>query len=159
MSPIAKYFAGETTQCLAGIGISLVSIGLALYFFYLGKPVLKGMGFPFFVISVILLLICAAVVWRTPKDVKRVNSFYASTPGNLKTEELPRMEKVLTSFRIIKRVEMILGIAGIVLLLLFWNHPFLRGLGSGLIIQALIMLTFDIIAESRAKIYVAFLSS
>jgi hypothetical protein len=101
MNHIEKYFADENFQCLIGIGISLVSIGLAFYFTYTGKPMLKGVSYPFFAISFILLLSCAGVVWRTPKDIKRLGGFYQAEPAKLKTAELPRMEKVMTSFKII----------------------------------------------------------
>jgi nitrogen fixation-related uncharacterized protein len=108
MEQIQSYFSGERLQCSIGIAISVVSIALATYFWNSGTPLFKGISYPFFPISILLLIICVGVVWRTPKDVARVSQYAVSEPAKLKTEELKRMERVMQNFKTIKRVELVL---------------------------------------------------
>jgi hypothetical protein len=159
MQQIEKYFTGETAQCMVGIFIAVISVGVAFYFLHVGKPLLKGIAYPLILISLLLLIICAGVVWRTPSDIKRVSGFYQAAPEKIKTDEIPRMEKVMTSFKMIKRVEMVLGVAGILMFIFFRKNDLMMGIGIGLTVEAVIMLSFDLVAEDRGKIYLDFLKS
>ena len=159
MEPINKYFNGESFQCQMGIGVALACLLIAASFIWSGKPFLKGMAWPFILIPLMLLIICISIVIRTPGDLQRVTGFYQSAPEKLKMEELPRMEKVMAGFKMIKRIEIIMGVGGILLGLLFWNRDVWCGVGVGLFFQALIMLRFDVIAEARGKIYIEYLLS
>jgi len=159
MEPIHKYFNGESFQCQVGIGVALVCMLMAAAFIWTGKPILKGMAYPFILIPLGLLIICTTIVMRTPKDLQRVTTFYQSAPEKLKTEELPRMEKVMAGFKTLKRIEIVVGGIGLLLFLLLWNKPFWSGVGLGLFGQGIIMLCFDIIAEARGKIYLEFLQT
>ena len=157
MQPITRYFHGESLQCQVGIGVALVCLLIAAAFLWTGKPFHKGMAYPFILIPLILMMICITVVLRTPGDIRRVTGFYQSAPEKLKSEELPRMEKVMASFKALKRVEIVLGIAGILLAILLRHKEVWSGVGLGLFFQAVIMLRFDIIAETRGKTYIDFL--
>lgn len=63
---------------------------------------------------------------RTPKDIQRVSLYYKSTPSKMQTEELPRMEKVIKTFPVIKKVEIGFILVGIFLLLLFGNNGIIK---------------------------------
>lgn len=157
MNNIEKYFAGERTQCLIGIVISILSICFSIYFFKTGKPMLKGIAYPSTTIAIILLTICVGVVWRTPKDILRVNSYSKFEPSKLKSDELPRMEKVMTNFKLLKRIEIILLVIGLLLIVVFWKNPLLKGIAIGLMVNASIMFTFDTFAEKRGHNYLEYL--
>ncbi len=159
MDNILKYFAGEKLQCSIGILLGLSGLLLSVYFIYLSKPVFKGVAFAFIPLSLLLLSICIGIVMRTPKDIKRVSSYYENEPVKMQTEELQRMEKVMKTFPIIKKVEIGFIIVGILLLIFFGNNGIIKGVGIGLIIQGLILYGFDHFAQSRGKIYFEFLNS
>jgi hypothetical protein len=158
MEQIQSYFSGERLQCSIGIAISLISIALATYFWNSGTPLFKGIAYPFFPISILLLIICVGVVWRTPKDVARVSQYAVSEPAKLKTEELKRMEQVMQNFKTIKRVEVVLFGVGL-LLLFFGGNPLLKGIGLGLLVQASVMFLFDTFAEKRGQVYWEYLNA
>jgi len=153
MNPIEKYFSGERAQCLIGIFIAIDCIILALFLLLQGKTEFyKGMAWPFVVVPFFLLVICAAVVIRTPKDIARVNGFLQQQSEKIQTEEIPRMQKVMQSFRTIKIAEIVLALLGLGMFL-FASTPFWRGIGMGLILQGVLMFGFDHFAERRGKIY------
>lgn len=159
MDHILKYFSGEKLQCSIGIIIGLLGLALSIYFIYLNKVDLKGIAFAFIPLSILLLAICIGIVIRTPKDIKRVSTYYESAPNKMQTEELPRMKKVMKTFPVIKRVEIGFIIVGILLSLVFWRNDLIRGIGIGLIIQGIILYGFDHFAESRGKVYFEFLNA
>jgi hypothetical protein len=159
MDNIVRYFEGEKLQCSIGILLGLTGIVLSVYFIYLSKPVFKGIAFAFIPLSSLLLAICIGIVIRTPKDIQRVSSYYESEPTKMLTEELPRMEKVMKTFPVVKRVEISFIIVGILLLIFFGNNGIIKGVGIGLIIQGIMLYGFDHFAQSRGKIYFEFLNS
>ncbi|QQS30395.1 MAG: hypothetical protein IPM47_05450 [Sphingobacteriales bacterium] len=159
MDSIIKYFEGEKLQCAIGILLGLTSIMLSIYFIYINKPVLKGIGYVFIPLSLLLLAVCIGVFMRTPKDIKRVSSYYESDPIKMQTEELPRMEKVMKTFPVIQMVEIVFIFVAAFLLVVFWKNNIIKGVGIGLIIQGIILYGFDHFAQSRGKIYLEFLNS
>lgn len=159
MNNIEKYFKGEMWQCAIGILISVVFISVSVYFIMLQKPLLRGLSYSFLPLSMVLLIICIGVVVRTPKDVERLTSWYESSPQKIRTEELPRMERVIKSFAVIKIAEICLFMAGIVVTVFFWKNELVRGIAIGLILEVAVLYLFDTIAEARGKIYVEFLKS
>lgn len=159
MDNIISYFQGERVQCLIGLAISLVFISASIYFLFLQKPFFKGMAFAVLPLSVLLVAICVGVIFRTSGDIERVTAYYQSAPENIQTAEVPRMEKVLRNFSIVKKVELGIFIAGVLLAVFFWNKDLIRGIAFGLILQGIILYLFDHIAELRGKAYMEFLTS
>jgi len=105
------------------------------------------------------LVICVGVIFRTSKDVERVSTFYRETPKSVQVEEIPRMEKVMKSFNIIKKVEIAIFIIGLAMIIIFWRNELIRGIAVGLLIMSVSLYTFDHIAESRGEAYIQFLKS
>lgn len=159
MDSIISYFNGEKFQCLIGAVGSVLCIALSVYSLFLQKPILKGLAFTVIPIAILLLAVCIGVIARTPKDIKRVTTYYQETPEKIKTEELPRMEKVINSFSILKKVEIALFLIGLVGVVLFWRNEMIRGISLGLIIMACALYSFDHIAQTRGKGYVQYLNS
>ena len=82
-----------------------------------------------------------------------------SDKSKISKEEIPRMQKVMKSFKLFKWIEIFLTVIGFSLFLFFPQNPLLRGIGLGLFIQAILMLAFDFFAENRGKSYLEFLQS
>ena len=158
MNPVEKYFNAERWYCAGGIGIGVVAIGLAAYFFFkLTQPFYTGMGWALFVPGLFFLIICSGVFVRSPKDIARVNSIIRSNPVILQQEEIPRMDKVMSNFKIIMIVETSLIVLS-ALLLVFGNlsSPW-RGASAGILVMAFLLLGFDWLADRRGREYQEFL--
>src|SRR5688500_17693394 len=116
MNAVSKYFTGEKIQCIIGIVLALISITIAFYLlFQIRKPFYTGISYSFIVIATLLLIICVGVVIRTPKDISRVTNMLQTNQASIRMEELPRMEAVMKTFRIIKWVEIGFVVAGLLL--------------------------------------------
>lgn len=159
MSSIEKYFEGEKLQCIVGIIISILFIALSVYFLFLQKPLLKGIAYSSLPFSILLLIICIGITVRTPKDVERITTFYKTERQKMQTDELPRMERIMKNFTMIKRIEILIFIAGLLLAASFWKNSFVKGIAMGLMTQSVMLYLFDYIASMRGKIYFDFLKS
>ena len=159
MDNIISYFNGEKLQCLLGAIFSVAFIAVSVYFLFLEKPFFKGMAYTIIPLSILLLIICIGIMVRVPGDIERVTTFLKDTPHNIQEKEIPRLEKVLTSFSIIKKGEIVLLIIGLLLTALFWQNELIRGIGVGLVLMGLCLYTFDHFAEARGTTYLRYLKS
>lgn len=159
MNSIEKYFEAEKLQCIIGIFITMVCISLSVYFLYLQKPLGQGLAYVFLPFSVLLLIICLSITIRAPKDIERVTTFFKTEPQKIQTVELPRMEKVMKNFVVIKRVEVLVFMVGLLLTIFCWKNELVTGLAIGLMIQGCMLYLFDHTAATRGKLYVDFLKS
>lgn len=154
---IEKYFMAEKSESLVFIIIGITAIILAVVFFFLLKTnFYKGIALPLLLIAIIQLTIGYTVYKRSDADRKRNVYAYDLNPRDLRLQEIPRMEKVNRNFVMYRWIEIILTLAGIVLIFLYRSNPdksFWYGVGIGLAIQAVIMLGMDYFAEARAKVY------
>ena len=113
------------------------------------------MAIPLLLIGTIQITVGIVVATRSSEDKIRTQQYILYNHQKIKTEEIPRMEKVMNNFVIYKWIEIILIILSIILLLVFYksSQTFWKGLALGLLIQTSIVLSLDIIAEKRGEIY------
>lgn len=159
MNQIEQYFNGEKFQCSVGIIISIFLIALSFFLFKMNTAVYKGMACTFVTLSTFLIIICIGVVVRSPKDIIRVNQYLKAEREKIETVEIPRMEKVINNFKVIKIVESILVLFGLVFLLIFSKNDLFKGIAIAIILQGLVLFTFDFFAEKRAKPYYLYLKT
>lgn len=158
MSPILKYFNGEKAESIIFILIGVFALALALYFFFaLKSSFWKGVAIPFLIVALLEFVVGYTIVARSPKDIARVETFIQKEPQSIKTLEIPRMEKVMNNFMILRYLEIALIILGLALMYSSMRDPFWRGIGLGLFIQASIVLSLDYFAERRGHIYLGYL--
>jgi hypothetical protein len=158
MNPIIKYFNGEKNESYVFILIGILAFAMALYFiFVLKSSFWKGVAIPFIIVAMLEFVVGYTIVKRSHNDIERVETFVKNQAQNIKTEEIPRMDKVLSNFVIYRYVEIALIILGIVLMYSSMNDTFWRGIGLGLFIQASIVLCLDFFAERRGHIYMEYL--
>jgi len=162
-SDIEKYFNGEKTGSLFFLWIGIIGIALAIIFFFIIKSNLyKGMAVP--IASLCILSAIAGFTVYKRSDYQRIDIVYAydMNPSKLKEIELPRMKKVMNSFKIIRWIEILFISAGIGLYIYFirdFRQDFWRGFGFALAVMALMALVADRIAEKRSRIYLKGLES
>ncbi len=154
MDSIVTYFNGEKLQCIIGAIVSIVFISLSVFFLFQQKAFLKGMACVTIPLSAFLLIICLGVIFRTSKDIARVTTYQKETPERIQSEEIPRMEKVMKSFGIIKKVELAIFVIGLALTIIFWRNELIRGIAISLVVMGISLYAFDHAAESRGETYI-----
>ncbi len=114
------------------------------------------MAIPLLLVGSIQIIVGFVVYNRSPEDKIGAQYYMMHNPQKIKTEELPRMEKVMKNFKIYKWVEIVLIICSLTLFIVFYRSPqtFWKGLALGLLIQTSIVLSLDLIAEKRGQIYI-----
>ncbi len=160
LSFIYKYFIAEKQESLLFVIVGLIAIILAVlcWFFMKNNPSFyKGAAIPLLTISLIQLVVGYTVYARSDKQKIDVAYNVGLSPASYITQkELPRMEKVMTSFVVYRWVEIAFIVVGFILIFLFRSNPdrsFWYGFGLALAIQATIMLGADYFAEKRGKVY------
>ena len=160
VQPIIKYFAAERIAGVIFIAVAIIAIAVSWYLFSRYRmPFQKGIAIPLTLIAVLQLIVGTAIFFRSPKDSIRVTSYLEQSPEKIKSEEIPRMEKVMQSFKMIIIIEIILIIAGFTGFLMITGNLFWKGVSLGIALQSLATLIMDHFAQSRGKVYLEFLRS
>lgn len=159
MNPVVNYFNGEKWESYLFLLMGILTIAVSLYLLFVLKTSFwKGVAIPFILVGMLELVVGYTIVNRSPKDILRVENFIKNEPQKVRTEEIPRMEKVMQNFKAFRWVEIILIAIGILLMYSTIQDTFWRGLGLGLFIQAGIVLGLDFFAERRGHTYLEFLN-
>lgn len=154
---IEKYFIAEKQEALVFICVGVAAIVVAMLGLLLWKTQFwKGAAIPLILIALLQLIVGYTIYNRSDADRVRVVYALDMNPNDLKTKELPRMIKVNKSFVMYRYVQIALLTIGTLIALAYKSNiekKFLFGIGVALVIQALIMLAADSIAEKRALHY------
>ena len=160
MEQISKYFTAEKNESIVFILTGIIAVMLSLYFLLKTRqPFYNGLAYAITAIALIHLTIGTTIWIRSPKDIDRVENIIKKEPGKIQSEEIPRMETVLKNFVIYRYIEIVLLIAGLILFFTFQPGSIWKGAGLGLVLQSLITLFLDYLAEARGKEYLDFLQS
>ena len=160
---IEKYFTAEKSESLLFVIIGAVAIIAAvIFFFFIKTNFYKGAAIPLLIIGLLVGIVGFTVYKRC--DADRIRNVYAYdlNPTELREKEMPRMKMVMKNFVIYRWVEIILALAGIVLLFYFKDNAdklFWKGFGIALTIMAITTLAADYFAEKRGSIYLKGLES
>ena len=158
MTKIHAYFQAEKNESLVFIAIGTAAIICGFYFMLaINTSFYNGVGWPLLFIAVIQLAIGSYIYLRSPADERRVMTFAKNSPKNIKNIEIPRMEKVMTQFKLYRYIEMGLLVLGLILFLMGPDEGFWKGVGLGFVIQGGLMLLADSFAENRGQNYLDFL--
>ena len=140
------------------IAIGIIAFAAGIYFlFSFKKPFYTGIAWPLIIIAVIQIFVGGAVFIRSPKDIARVEIMFSTKHHALATEEIPRMEMVMKNFAVYRWVEIALAAVGVILILTQIFGSMGKGIGTGLLIQSLLMLVADYFAMKRGQVYLDWL--
>lgn len=160
MNPIVKYFTGERLESFLFLGLGISGFAIAISFLFILKTsFLKGIAIPFLLVSFLEIVVGITLIYRSPKDISRVETYLSKKNEMIQQEEIPRMESVMRNFVIFRYTEITLIILGIILMYGFRQNLLLNGIGLGLFIQSSIVLLLDFFAERRGEVYLAYLRS
>lgn len=120
----------------------------------------RDMAWPLALIGLVQLAVGATLLIRSPGQAANLQAAMAAGPSVCVEAELVRMQSVMSNFRRIELIEVVL-LAGSLLALAKASHlpaPIVA-IAMGLMLQAAVMLVFDLFAEHRAEAYVQWLQS
>jgi len=160
LSFLYKYFIAEKQGSLFFLIVGMAAVTLAVVFWLFNKsnpPFFKGIAFPLVAIGLIQIVVGYTVYSRTDKQ-KAAIAYYMGMDRThyIKQTELPRMKTVMKNFVIYRWLEIAFIITGIILVVRFRlpaDKAFWYGFGVALVIQSIILLGADHMAEKRGKIY------
>jgi hypothetical protein len=158
MNPIVKYFIGERLESFLFLGLGLFGLALAVIFLYVTKTsFMKGIAIPFLLVAALEIMVGLTLIYRSPKDIIRVETYLSKKTEMIQKEEIPRMEKVMRNFVIFRYTEITLIIIGVILMYGARQDSLWNGIGVGLFIQSSTVLLLDFFAERRGEVYLAYL--
>lgn len=158
MNPIVKYFTGERLESFLFLGLGLLGTALAVIFLSITKTsFMKGIAIPFLLVSGLEIIVGLTLIYRSPKDIIRVETYLSEKTEMIQKEEIPRMEKVMRNFVIFRYTEITLIIIGVILMYCTRQNSLWNGIGVGLFIQSSTVLLLDFFAERRGEVYLAYL--
>lgn len=160
MNPVVTYFNGEKAESYLFLFLGLAGLAMSFYFITVeSSSFWNGLSIPFIFVSILEVIVGVTLIYRSPKDIVRVENYLKNEHIKIKTDEIPRMEKVMRNFVIFRYTEIALILLGIVIYFMLAQYDFWVGFGQGLFIQASVVLTLDYFAESRGFVYLKYLHS
>lgn len=157
---VHKYFMEEKQAGLIFLVIGSLAMIVAIVCFFVIKSnpsFFKGVAIPLIAVGLIQGIVGYTVYSRSNQQRKDTAYQMGLEPVPfVKTNELPRMQKVMKSFTILMIVEIVLLVVGIGLFVYFnksTDRMFWKGLGLSLAIMALLSGVLDFLAEKRGKQY------
>ena len=161
MNPIQTYFQAEKEESIFFILFGIFFLSLGIYLFFQTNSFSKFFSLPSVAISLIQIVVGTTVFFRTDKQMDDLKSKLESSRQIVYSEELPRMQKVMSNFKLYKAIEIsfiFLSLIGFVYSY-FNSDPRILGFCSGLLIQSSLMIIADVIAEERGKLYLDYIYS
>ena len=155
---LASYFAAERQGGFLLVALAFASVGFAAYL-WMHRSAFIAMAWPLVICGVFQLGIGLTVALRAPAQVARLEQGLQTNATLTSAAELARMDRVNTTFRIIMGAEVAAILVGLFLLLSFAHPSTPAAVGTGLLLEAAVLLVFDAFAHERAHRYTEWLRS
>jgi hypothetical protein len=154
---IYTYFKSEQIESLLLLAIGMITMTEALYFLWGHDFSLfyKGLSWPLLWIGIVEVAFGASIYFRSLVDVRKVEGYFNENSDKLKSEELPRMKKLMKNYVIYRWFEAGLAAMGVFLIIAMNStSDYWMGIGTGLWFQGGIMLVSEFFAERRGAVYI-----
>ena len=147
---IAAYFSGEKNGglVLAGVGVAMLITAIVLF---PARLELRSLAITVGVWSLLQLGIGIGLFLKTDAQVGALQSQLTTMTAT----ELPRMEKVQKNFVVLEVVWVAMIIVGAIVAWRMKENAAVCGVALGILINASVLLAFDIVAERRGATYLA----
>jgi hypothetical protein len=156
MEPLFRYFEGEKQAATLAVALGIASIAFAVWLFRGASP-FRAMWIPLALVALAQLGVGIGLHLRTPAQVAALEAGLRDAAVETRAAEIDRMQRVMRSFRLVKLVELALLVLGTAAIFALAARPTWVGLGLGLLVEAAVMLAFDVFAEQRGVAYLAYL--
>jgi Na+/H+ antiporter NhaC len=156
--PLTVYFAGEKQGGALCLALAAVSVAFSIWV-WRSHASFRAMAWPLVLVALAQLGVGAVLLARTGKQVETLQADLTRNPVGARAKELARMDRVNANFKIVEILEAGTIAVALVMAFAFRGRPAITAVGLGLLVQAAVMLAFDVFAEHRAHIYTAWLRS
>lgn len=157
-SKLMIYFTAEKHGGLIAFVLGIIALLISLYLFIYGSTY-KGMLYPMALFGLIEVGVGAGLFLKTDKQVSGLMQLQAKSVAEFKKVEVPRMQKVMRNFKVLKIAWLFLIGASVALGFYFLNNDFIYSFCMGLVIQVAVLLIFDLYAEKRASAYLSYITT
>jgi hypothetical protein len=158
MEQLHRYFDGERQAGMLAAALGVASIAFAVWLFRSGSP-FRAMWIPLALVGLAQLGVGIGLNVRTGPQVAALVDGLDETHEETKRTEIARMDRVVKNFAILKLVWIVLMAVSVGLIMTMRSRPAAVGVGMALVVEAAVMLAFDVFAEARADVYLSWLRS
>jgi hypothetical protein len=156
---ILKFYKAQKAQGLLFILIGFIAIILSLLLLLNVNNVFsKGIILPLFLIGILQVYFGINTLKNTPIHLLLVQEFVKENIASMSNIEIPFIHKEILFQKKVINIFLFLIALAVLFLFVFNNTLFLQGIGMGLFIQSLIVITANYFAEQRSQIYLKWLN-
>lgn len=154
-SSMRRYFDGEKEEGWVFGGAGLLSLGAGSYLLTRDDGMSQGAAIPNLAVGLVETIFGVVLLVRTEGQIADRRARIAAEPAAWRTEELARIDRVNTTFRILFWSEMVLAVGGTgsAIAAAFAHEPTWEGVSIGIAVQAAVLLVLDLFAAARATRY------
>jgi hypothetical protein len=153
---LTEYFTAERRGGFLLVVLALASFGFAT-FLWVNRSAFLAMAWPLVVLGSFQMVIGLAVALRTPRQVASLEQGLRTSVVATVSAETQRMNTVNRNFRVVKVVEVVLIVLGLLLAVLLPHPSTWAAIGLGLLVETAVLLVFDTFAHQRALVYTQWL--
>lgn len=155
---LTAYFTGEKNAGLVLATLGLIGLAAAVGF-WPTRWGLRSFAVTLAVLAVIEIAIGVGLYLRTGPQVNSLLTLFASGAARFYTEEGARMARVQRTFVVVQYVEVAVIVLAAMTALVLKRRVTISGIAFGLLLNAALLLAFDVIAERRGATYLATLEA
>ena len=146
---ILKFYKAQKAQGLLCTIIGFIAIIISLLFVF---------TLPLFIIGILQVYFGINTYKNTPIHLLLVQGFVKENQASMSNIEIPYIHKEILFQKKMINIFLILNALAVLFIFIFNNALFLQGLGIGLFIQSLIVITANYFAAQRSQIYLKWLN-
>lgn len=150
------YFRGEKRAGPFFFGAGLASAGAGALLVTRDDELARGAAYPLFALGLVEMIVGAAVYLRTDAQVARLDTQLKTDPAAFKAAEAERMRKVNNQFVLLMVTEAVFIAGGTAMASVAAQKDCCRavqGVGLGLAAGGATLLTLDLFAFARGRLY------
>jgi hypothetical protein len=156
---ILKFYKAQKAQGLLFILIGFIATIISLLLLLNVNNVFsKGIILPLFLIGILQVYFGINTLKNTPIHLLLVQEFVKENIASMSNIEIPFIHKEILFQKKVINIFLFLIALAVLFLFVFNNTLFLQGIGMGLFIQSLIVITANYFAEQRSQIYLKWLN-
>ena len=150
-----RYFTGERRGGIWLMGVAAPTMALGAGLMFHPDDFARGLAYSMFAVGVIELVGGVTFYLNSKRRVPRFDGLLGSAPAAYREEELKRIHRVHREMHLLEAVELSLIMAGGVMTCAgaLQKEYLLAGIGTGVMIQAGVLLLYDQLAARRARRY------
>lgn len=149
---LVTYFTGEKNGGLLLTSLGAIGLGAAA-FLWQARWGLRSLAVTLAIFAVIEMAIGIGLYVRTGPQVNSLLAQFASEPARFFSEEAARMVRVQRNFVIVQYIEVAVIVVAAITAFAQKQRFSVAGVALGLVLNAALLLAFDLVAERRGAAY------